>query len=36
MKTLLTFQGYREHGRLEYFLCGMFSTVNYRRVRNVG
>ena len=36
METVVTFQGYREHGGLEDFLCGMFSTVTYRRVRNVG
>jgi len=36
MKTLVTFQGYREHGGLEDFLCGMFSTVTYLRVRIVG
>jgi hypothetical protein len=32
----VAFQGSREHGGLANFLCVMYSTVTYRRVRNFG
>jgi hypothetical protein len=36
VKKVLTFHVHREHGALENFLFGMYSTVIYHRLRKLG